>query len=397
MTSHSGISLCDFPSFGKGLMVAHRRRLHTKARWVPFKKNLTLASNISKDERVDLSDTKWTPIGPAPTEPLNVGLGHSAREIKMNKLKIFISWSGDRSKAIATAFRDWLPMVLEGTEPFMSDVDIDKGAKWDAYISQQLAQTNFGIICLTPENRMSPAIHYEVGALSKSVERAQLWTYLYELSNADIKWPLSEFQHTTFEKEQTRKLLRSINAVLGEHKREDAVLNNVFDACWPYFETKLRDIPSPPEAAPQRSDRDILAEILELTRASRNEDETIRLLELHRASLGDRLSPVIEEYLDEIEKDPDFYQYDVLFRRIRKAIEAARMLLKGLQHPKVGDLKDFLESNFTDYDLARFIKKKVEPLILSAELSTRKKRRMINREIEAFESRVFDSFYRKLK
>jgi hypothetical protein len=315
----------------------------------------------------------------------------------MNKIKIFISWSGDRSKEVAAAFRDWLPMVLEGTEPFMSDVDIDKGTRWDTYISQQLAQTDFGIICLTPENRMSPAIHYEVGALSKSVERAHLWTYLYELSNADIKWPLSEFQHTTFEKEQTRRLLKSINALLGEYKRDDNVLNNVFDACWSFFETKLRDIPPPPEEIPQRPDRDILEEILELIRASRNDDETIRLLELHRASLADRLTPIIEEYLDEIEKDPSYYQYAVLFRRIRKAIQEARNLLKGFQHPKVGDLKDFLERNFTDYDLARFIKRKVEPLIRSTEFVTRKKRQMINREIEEFEARVFDGFYRKLK
>lgn len=315
----------------------------------------------------------------------------------MNKLKIFISWSGDRSKAIATTFRDWLPMVLEATEPFMSDVDIDKGAKWDTYISQQLAQTNFGVICLTPENRMSPAIHYEVGALSKSFERVQIWTYLYELTIADIKWPLSEFQHTTFEKEQTRKLLKSINAVLDEAKRDENILDNVFDACWPYFETKLRDIPPPPEAAPQRSDRDILEEILELTRASRNDEETIQLLELHRASLADSISPIIEEYLDGVEKDPNYYQRNVLIDRIRNAIEETRMLLKGFQHPKVGNLKEFLERNFTDVELARFIKRKVEPLLRSTDLDTRKKRQRINREIRAFETKVFNSFYQKMK
>lgn len=315
----------------------------------------------------------------------------------MNKLKVFISWSGDRSKAVATAFHEWLPVVLQGTEPFMSDADIDKGARWDAYISQQLAETDFGIICLTPENRISSAIHYEAGALSKAVEMARLWTYLYELNNTDIKWPLSEFQHTTFEKEDTRKLFKSINAFLEDYKCDDNVLNNAFDACWPQFETKLKAIPHPPKEAPLRSDRDILEEILELTRASRNDDETIQLLELHRASLADRISPIIEEYLDGIEKDPNYYQPNILLGRIRKAIEETRMLLKGFRHRKVGDLKEFLERNFTDYHLARFIKRKVEPLICSTELSRRRKRQMINREIEDFETRVFDSFYRKLK
>jgi len=315
----------------------------------------------------------------------------------MDKVKIFISWSGDRSRAVAAAFREWLPVVLEGTEPFMSEVDIDKGTRWDAHISQQLARTDFGIICLTPENRMSAAMHYEVGALSKSVERAHIWTYLYGLGNADIKWPLSEFHHTPFEKEETRNLLKSINAVLGEYERDENVLDKAFDACWPMFEARLRDIPPLHAEVPQRSDRDILEEMLELIRASRNDDETIRLLELHRASLSDRLTPIIEEYLDEIEKDPAYYQYDVMFRRIRKSIQEARRLLKGFQHPKVGDLKDFLERNFTDYDLGRFIKRRVEPLIRSAEFDTRKKRQMINREIEEFEARVFEGFYRQLK
>src|SRR5215213_7610932 len=131
---------------------------------------------------------------------------------------IFISWSGDRSNAIAKALRDWLPIVLQATKSFMSDVDIDRGGRWSPYISQQLAQTNFGIICLTPENRLSPSIHYESGAISKFVDQARLWTYLYELSPVDIKWPLSEFQHTLAEKEETRELLKSINALLGKDK-----------------------------------------------------------------------------------------------------------------------------------------------------------------------------------
>lgn len=42
-------------------------------------------------------------------------------------LKVFISWSGERSKEMANALREWLPMVLQYVEPFVSDKDISAG------------------------------------------------------------------------------------------------------------------------------------------------------------------------------------------------------------------------------------------------------------------------------
>ncbi len=44
-------------------------------------------------------------------------------------MKVFISWSGKRSRALAEAFRDWLPNDTQAIKPWMSDVDIDKGTR----------------------------------------------------------------------------------------------------------------------------------------------------------------------------------------------------------------------------------------------------------------------------
>src|SRR5438128_1974289 len=98
----------------------------------------------------------------------------------------------------------------------MSSIDIDKGAKWDPSIASELSQSNFSLICLTPENRGSTSIHFEAGALSKQIEHSRLWTYLYKMTHTEITWPLSEFQHTQSNKEDTKKLIRSMNAFLGE-------------------------------------------------------------------------------------------------------------------------------------------------------------------------------------
>ena len=41
-------------------------------------------------------------------------------------MKVFISWSGEKSKKIAEVFRDWLPQVIQAIEPFVSFEDIKR-------------------------------------------------------------------------------------------------------------------------------------------------------------------------------------------------------------------------------------------------------------------------------
>ncbi len=85
-------------------------------------------------------------------------------------MKVFISWSGERSKAVAQAWHDWLPNVIQAVEPWMSETDIAKGARWGMDMARELDETRVGIICLTPENLNAPWILFEAGALSKTLE-----------------------------------------------------------------------------------------------------------------------------------------------------------------------------------------------------------------------------------
>jgi hypothetical protein len=65
-------------------------------------------------------------------------------------MKVFISWSGERSAKVADALMDWLPKVLQGVEPWQSRHSIDKGARWSLEIAGALEGTSVGIACLTP-------------------------------------------------------------------------------------------------------------------------------------------------------------------------------------------------------------------------------------------------------
>ena len=80
-------------------------------------------------------------------------------------MRIFISWSGDLSRELGEAIRDWLPGVLQSVKPFFTPNDIEKGARWNKDISNELEQSSFGIFCLTKENLSRPWIMFEAGAL----------------------------------------------------------------------------------------------------------------------------------------------------------------------------------------------------------------------------------------
>src|SRR5438270_7602022 len=111
-------------------------------------------------------------------------------------MKVFISWSGPKSRKTAEALSSWLRQVIQAVEPFLS-LDIEKGARWSEKINKALEETKVGIICLNKENLSSEWIIFEAGALSKTTD-AHVCTFLMDLKPADIKPPLGQFQHTLF-------------------------------------------------------------------------------------------------------------------------------------------------------------------------------------------------------
>src|ERR1019366_10487571 len=111
-------------------------------------------------------------------------------------VKLFISWSGGRSKRIALVFRQWLPTVIQGLKPWMSDVDLQKGADWNQTLTSELEATSFGLFCLTPENLSSPWLLFEAGAIARRPGLKRVFTHLFDLADNDVPWPLAQFQST---------------------------------------------------------------------------------------------------------------------------------------------------------------------------------------------------------
>lgn len=183
--------------------------------------------------------------------------------------KVFISWSGELSQKLGEALRSWLPSALQFVKPYFSPEDIEKGAKWGSEISKELESSNIGVICLTRDNTEKPWILFEAGALSKSLEKSRVCTLLFDLDPAEVKGPLTSFQATRFVKDDFKRLVVAINSVAGDARLETSVLDTVFDMWWPKLEEQIQEIlQSHGKGAKKekRTDRDILEELLDLTR-----------------------------------------------------------------------------------------------------------------------------------
>jgi hypothetical protein len=155
-------------------------------------------------------------------------------------MKLFVSWSQDISRQIAQDFREWLPLVNQTIEPFMSEEDTDKGAHWSSTIRRELDQCAFGIVILTAENIDSTWLHFEAGAIAKSVDEGRVVPILFGLKHSDVQLPLSMFQSALFEKEDIFRVVRSINSAAGSSAREERQLETVFESFWPRLDEGVR-------------------------------------------------------------------------------------------------------------------------------------------------------------
>ena len=183
-------------------------------------------------------------------------------------MKIFISWKGDQSKAVALKLRNWIPMILQYADPWMSEIDISSGSRWSDELANKLEEFSLGILCLTRENMQSPWILFEAGALAKSVKSGVIVPYLLDVDFTElVNTPLTQFQGKKADEKSTLEMLRDINSKAVKPIPENQ-MTEVFEAMWP----RLRDaiIGAPKENSPVKANRrteDVLEELVQLVRS----------------------------------------------------------------------------------------------------------------------------------
>lgn len=179
-------------------------------------------------------------------------------------MKVFVSWSGQRSQAVAEALSTFLTKVIQSVEPFISTA-IDAGVRWNEVIAQNLDEHGIGILCVTPGNVRQPWLNYEAGALSLHLDDPghRVVPYLLDFGSAgDLDPPLSQFNAVTADRAGTWKLVKTLNG-LDHRPQPSENLSETFEAFWPKFEIELEQIKASSAQPPaRRTDSQKLDELL---------------------------------------------------------------------------------------------------------------------------------------
>lgn len=250
---------------------------------------------------------------------------------RSENMKVFISWSGERSKKVALVFRDWLPTVIQAIDPFVSSEDIEKGARWNTDIAQELRESSFGLICVTKDNLNSQWLNFEAGALSKTIDNSYVAPLLFDVKPSELSGsPISQFQATSFSKEDMKRLIETLNNATG-NSLNSTRLDKAFELCYPDLENYITALQE--ESSEEKDDTggekisnfdpNILEELLETSR------NTQRLLGNTDSKLYGNIDQVNKKVDDVIERIDKHYSLEVRrpYRRINTRIIEDLLLL----------------------------------------------------------------------
>jgi hypothetical protein len=189
-------------------------------------------------------------------------------------MKVFISWSGERSRDFALFLRGWLRQVVQAVQPFMSEHDIGKGSRNIVEMAQELQSVQFGIVVVTRDTVAAPWINFEAGAISRSIATGRLVPLLLDIGKPDVAGPLSQFQAVDANNEDdVVGLFREINRRLDQPLESEVLLPAVYSHLPAFHEAlaRYRESAAGTDPTPAlRSEREVLDEVLLILRGLRD-------------------------------------------------------------------------------------------------------------------------------
>lgn len=240
-------------------------------------------------------------------------------------MRVFISWSGELSKSVADLLYKYLPCIIQNIEVFHSEHDIDSGTRWSHRLAKELEETNFGVICLTPDNLKNPWLLFEAGALTKHIASRSCGLLLQGLTNTDVTGPLAQFQNRTFIESEIRKLIQDLNSCL-DNKLSDSQLDLLYNKFWPDMEREYNGLVSEYKKSNDRPAKrnthelveETLSRIRTLERNAVKDSRKIALISQvlrkseFQSGYGEVLSRLLERFRGESEKSlPDSFPDEI--------------------------------------------------------------------------------------
>ena len=126
-------------------------------------------------------------------------------------MRLFISWSGDKSQKIAELLKGLFHKVVQSLEPWVSSEDIETGSVWFSQICNEIREDCNSVIVVTKENKENPWIMFEAGALCRGDDTNRVNVVLVDLEPSEIRAPLSAFNVVRADEDGLRRLIHNLN------------------------------------------------------------------------------------------------------------------------------------------------------------------------------------------
>lgn len=180
-------------------------------------------------------------------------------------MRVFIGWSGERSRLVAAALRDWMKKLIQSVEPWMPEEDLS-GKRVDA--TSAIREARAAVLCLTGDNAQGADLHFEAGLLGSSIPTAFICPFLLGVRESEVSRPLARFPARQADREGTLSLIQAINShpelpspLAASHLQES------FGLWWPKLEGQLRQVPAaPPQVHHTEQLLEMTEEILQTVR-----------------------------------------------------------------------------------------------------------------------------------
>ena len=126
-------------------------------------------------------------------------------------MRLFISWSGDKSRKVAELLKMLFHKVVQSLEPWVSSEDIETGSVWFSQICNEIREVCNSVIVVTKENKENPWIMFEAGALCRGDDTNRVNVVLVDLEPSEIRAPLSAFNVVRADEDGLRRLIHNLN------------------------------------------------------------------------------------------------------------------------------------------------------------------------------------------
>lgn len=190
-------------------------------------------------------------------------------------MKVFLSWSKPRSKLVAEALADWLPDVIPGVHPFMSEQSLRAGTFHHEALRREFKDSKYCVVCVTPENIREPWLNYEAGAIAERLDGCTCPYLFDDATFSDLgPTPLSRLQGRRANEEETFTLVQEIASGLPAEYQPKR-LRRLFEAFWPRLDAKLKAIPKATETPEPAVKVDREAEVFQMIQGMREQQATM--------------------------------------------------------------------------------------------------------------------------